>query len=116
MLLAGRVGGPALQVLVNLRDGYRSFSYSGRHPLHRPRVHVADREHTGQAGFQRKRYRLARFSPVRTGQVAAGQDEPVPVARDIAGQPVGVRGGADHDEERRGRLRVIAAGDPIVQD
>ena len=62
MLLAGRVGGPALQVLVNLRDSYRSFSHGGRHPLHRPRVHVADREHAGQAGFQRKRSWLAFLS------------------------------------------------------
>ena len=83
MLLAGRLGGLALQVLVNLRDGDRSFPHSGRHPFHRPRAHVAGREHAGQAGFQRQRYRLARFSPVLTGQVAAGQDEPVPVAHDM---------------------------------
>ena len=101
---------------MNLWDGYRSLSDSGRHPFHRPRLHVAGREHAGQAGFQRKRYWLARFSTVLAGQVAAGQDEPVPVARNIAGQPVGVRGGADHHEQRRRRHRVVAAGGPVAQD
>jgi len=110
------MGGLALQVLVNLWDGHRSFSHGGRHPLHRPRVDVPGREHAGQARFQRKRYRLARFGPVLTGQVAAGQDEPVPVARDIAGQPVGVRGGADHDKQRRRQHRLVAAGGPVAQD
>ena len=104
---------------MNLRYGDRPFSHGGCHPFHRPGAHVAGGEHAGQAGFQRQRCRLACFGPAgphRAGQ--AGQEElPRPVARDdIIGQPVGVRGGADHDEQRRRWHRLLAAGGPVAQD
>src|SRR6185437_7956379 len=114
--LASCPGGLAPQVLVNLRYGHRSFPDGGGDPFDRPGAYVAGGEHSWHAGFQRQRYRLARFGPVLTGQVAAGQDESVLVAPDIVGQPVGVRGGADHDEQRGGRHRLATAGGPVAQD
>src|SRR4029077_15175877 len=83
--LAGCPGGRAPQVLVNLRYGHRSFPDGGGDPFDRPGAYVAGGEHSWHAGFQRQRYRLARSGPVLTGQVAAGQDESVLVARDIVG-------------------------------
>jgi hypothetical protein len=83
--LTGCPGGLAPQVLVNLRYGHRSFPDGGGDPFDRPGAYVAGGEHSWHAGFQRQRYRLARFGPVLTGQVAAGKDEPVLVAPDIVG-------------------------------
>src|SRR6266516_5282033 len=73
--LAGCPAGLALQVLVNLRYGDRPFPDGGGDPFHRAGAHVADGEHSREAGFQRKRHRLAR-GWIFAGQVAAGQDEP----------------------------------------
>src|SRR5262249_48929707 len=91
----GGVGVLALPMRVQPRLRDRPCPHGRSDPLHRARAHVANREHAGQTGFQRKRRRLARLGPVLAWQVSAGQDEPVLVARDIIGQPVGVRGGAD---------------------
>src|SRR5690242_18897054 len=83
--LTGCAGGLAPQVLVNLRYGHRSIPDGGGDPFDRPGAYVAGGEHSWHAGFQRQRYRLARSGPVVTGQVAAGKDESVLVARDIVG-------------------------------
>src|SRR4029077_18036887 len=83
--LTGCAGGLAPQVLVNLRYGHRSFPDGGGASFDRPGAYVAAGEHSWHAGFQRQRYRLARFGPVLAGQVAASKDESVLVAPDIVG-------------------------------
>src|SRR6476469_9301313 len=83
--LTGCHGGLAPQVLVTLRYGHRSFPDGGGDPFDRPGAYVAGGEHSWHAGFQRQRYRLARFGSVLTGQVAPGKDESVLIAPDIVG-------------------------------
>lgn len=72
-------------MLVNLGDGDRPFPDARCHALHRPGPYVTGGEYSWQAGFQWKRRVPAGSGPVLAGQVAAGQDEPVPVAQDILG-------------------------------
>jgi len=81
-----------------------------RSNLHRPLSDTLDRtltdipgrKHARHAGFERKRWTLpwAAVSRIIATDVAAGEQEAVPVALNTRGQPISVRLGADQHEQR----------------
>src|SRR3989442_6518783 len=76
---------------VQRRDDLRSLPDRGRDPFHRTGAHVADGEHAGPAGLE---------GPAIGADIRTGAHEPLVVERYVAaGQPIGVRLGADEEEE-----------------
>src|SRR5439155_8181296 len=76
---------------VQCRDDLRPLSHCGRDAFHRTGPHVADGEHAGAAGLE---------WPATHADIRTGAHEPLVVERDVAaGQPTGVRVGADEEEE-----------------
>src|SRR5207247_10194312 len=86
---------------VQRRDDLRPLPHCGRDALHRTRAHVADGEHAGAAGLE---------WPATHADIRTGAHEPLVVERDVAaGQPTGVRAGADAEEEGLDRTAHLLA-------
>src|SRR5206468_948430 len=68
----------------------------------RARVDVADGEDPGAAGLKEQRSLAIERITVFGLKVAAGEEKPGAVGRQLTLEPLGVRQGADEDEQRAG--------------
>ena len=86
-------------------NGSCALTHCGRYSLHGPVPHVAGREDTRHAGFEKERRALERpaggrlASPVK---IPPGENESSVVSFHAALEPLCVRFRANHQEERRG--------------
>ncbi len=95
------------------RHDRRALAARGRHPLHRPRAHVAGREDAGDGGGEVLRRQPVQ--PLVAGHVAAGEHEAVLVARHRGRDPVAVRLGAEQQEQAVRRHRLPLAGADVLE-
>jgi hypothetical protein len=112
-------GGPdGVEVLVGELDGACAFADGGRDSFGGSAACVAGGEHAGHAGFHWERQpaggpaggQLAAGAKVGPGEQEAGR-----VLGEGAGQPAGVRPGADEDEQRAGWDLLGAVRRGVVQ-
>src|SRR4029453_2694968 len=103
-------GSEVLQVLMHERDGHAAFADGGGDALDRARSNVTASEDARHARLEQIRIAVARSIRGRRN-VDAGEHVAASVARDLAGQPLGLRIRADEDEETAARpaLLVTAA-------
>jgi hypothetical protein len=93
----------------------RSFANGRSHPLDASSADIAHCKHSWQAALQHQRRARKRpwWIPIwvnRQWQIASGEDKALLIKSDTAPQPVGIRGGAGHDEEVMGRDRTHLPG------
>src|SRR5688572_30426007 len=83
---------------------YGALAHCRRHPLDRIVADVAGGEDAGNACFEQVGCPLERPSReiLLAGEIRAGENEAVAVARQTVGQPFGTRRGADEDEQEAG--------------
>src|SRR5215813_14240915 len=85
-------------------NGDRSLANRRSHTFYVARANVADRKHSGKAGFEHLRYacqrpRDGRNYARRSIEVAPGDNETLVVHRDAARQPLSPWRRAGHDED-----------------
>src|SRR5215469_132865 len=106
-----RIGGseasaPA-EVLADEADGDRALADGGSYPLDRAAAHITGREHAGHAGVQQVGIAVqpGPGGLRKPAEVRPGDHEAVAVQSDGSGEPLGVRLGADENEQGRGVQR-----------
>jgi hypothetical protein len=95
-------------------DRDRALSHCGGQALDGGVPHVPGRKHARHAGLEREGRALERPAVV-VPELLAREQEPVPVSRYLAGQPVGVRAGTNQHEEGVGGNRLLVAGGALAQ-
>src|SRR5262245_16954940 len=101
--------GAAAEIFAGEADGDRALADCRGGSLDRAAPYVADRKRSRQAGFEQVRISPYLFPDWRVADLLAeirtSDDEAVAVQLDRVSQPLGVRLGADQDEQGRGGQR-----------
>src|SRR5690606_39056878 len=94
------------EILVDEVDRHGAFTGCRGDALHRAMADVSGDKDSRNAGLEPERlapYRPALWDMPRLAEIWPGQQISLRVDRDQVGDPVGLRHGADEDEERIGR-------------